>query len=135
MPPFVLCRLAFWGYILIVDGFSKLCQTNQRIYNLDQSSRAPITSFFSSVVERGIAAMQVILRSLFRSREGADLLLFARNAMITSKGSVKVPMKRLALALALFFRSNNSINGNRHTYLYIYTHVHVSMYSATSHSN
>jgi hypothetical protein len=34
------------------------------------------TSFFSSVVERGIAAMQVILRSLFRSREGAVLLPF-----------------------------------------------------------
>jgi hypothetical protein len=34
-----------------------------------------LTSFFSSVVERGIAAMQVILRSLFRSREGAVLLL------------------------------------------------------------
>lgn len=33
------------------------------------------SSFFSSVVERGIAAMQVILRSLFRSREGAVLLL------------------------------------------------------------
>jgi hypothetical protein len=32
----------------------------------------PISSFFSSVVERGIAAMQVILRSLFRSREEAD---------------------------------------------------------------
>jgi hypothetical protein len=33
------------------------------------------------VVERGIAEMQVILRSLFRSREGADFLLFARFAI------------------------------------------------------
>jgi hypothetical protein len=47
---------------------------------VDKSLHAPITSFFSSVVERGIAAMQVILRSLFRSREGAVLLLFVRNA-------------------------------------------------------
>ncbi len=31
-----------------------------------------VGSFFSSVVERGIAALQIILRSLFRSREGAD---------------------------------------------------------------
>jgi hypothetical protein len=31
-------------------------------------------SFLSSVVERGIAAMQVILRSMFRIREGAVLL-------------------------------------------------------------
>jgi hypothetical protein len=37
---------------------------------------SPMSSFFSSVVERGIAAMQVILRSLFRSREGADSFAF-----------------------------------------------------------
>jgi hypothetical protein len=51
---------------------------------VDQSLHAPIISFFSSVVERGIAAMQVILRSLFRSREGAVLLLFVRNAASSS---------------------------------------------------
>jgi hypothetical protein len=42
-------------------------------------------SFFSSVVERGIAEMQIILRSLFRSREGAVLLHFLSLYLITAR--------------------------------------------------
>jgi hypothetical protein len=45
-------------------------------------------SFFSSVVERGIAEMQIILRSLFRSREGAVLLHFLSLYLITARSIV-----------------------------------------------
>jgi hypothetical protein len=61
--------------------------------SIEYESPSTNTSFFSSVVERGIAAMQVILRSLFRSREGAVLLLFARYAA-SSRLLIKLPFKR-----------------------------------------
>jgi hypothetical protein len=58
------------------DGSVTTSMRKQYIRQVSSTS----TSFFSSVVERGIAAMQVILRSLFRSREGAVLLPFLHSS-------------------------------------------------------
>jgi hypothetical protein len=74
------------------------------------------TSFFSSVVERGIAAMQLILRSLFRSREGAVLLLLVRNAA-SSRQLIESPFNRHRFAILA--RENN--------YRLKYASVHIQL--------
>jgi hypothetical protein len=56
-------------------GLGAHSRDDANVYIFTKHMLAQPTSFFSSVAERGIAAMQVILRSLFRSREGAVLLI------------------------------------------------------------
>jgi hypothetical protein len=88
---------------------------------VDKSLHAPITSFFSSVVERGIAAMQVILRSLFRSREGAVLLLFCEKCSFESRVVRWLIYSFEQLSLTLLVQA--SILSMR-TGVYVYVHVH-----------
>jgi hypothetical protein len=80
--------------------------------NLSSIESFRFYSFFSSVVERGIAAMQAILRSLFRSREGAVLLpnlglsqsqsfaLQISRALLYDHGDNRIQINASLLALA-----------------------------------